>query len=103
MRVSAAGGTAAPAAVLAPGESAHRWPQFLPDGRHFLYHRAGKPEATGVYIGSLDVKPEQQSLKPLLLSDRQAEYAPSPTGGPGWLLFLREGSLMAQRFDADKL
>ena len=103
MRVSAAGGTEAPATVLAPGETAHRWPRFLPDGRHFLYHRTGgKPETTGVYVGSLDVKPEQQSLKPLLLSDRQAEYAPSPTGGPGWLLFLREGSLMAQRFDADK-
>jgi eukaryotic-like serine/threonine-protein kinase len=102
-RVSAAGGTATPATVLAPGESAHRAPQFLPDGRHFLYHRMGKPETTGVYVGSLDAKPEQQSLKPLLLSDRQAEYAPSPTGGPGWLLFMREGSLMAQRFDADKL
>ncbi len=104
MRVSAAGGTEAPATVLAPGETAHRWPRFLPDGRHFLYHRTGsKPETTGVYIGSLDVKPEQQSLKPLLLSDRQAAYAPSPTGGPGWLLFMREGSVMAQRFDADKL
>ncbi len=104
MRVAAASGKPTPLTVLAPGESSHRWPQFLPDQRHFIYHRASsKPETTGVYVGSLDAKPEEQSLTPLLVSDRQATYVPSSTGRTGWLLFMREGSLMAQSFDPDTL
>ena len=40
---------------LANGENAHRWPQFLPGGRRFLYWvRSSKPNRTGVYLGSLD-------------------------------------------------
>ncbi len=104
MRASAAGGATSPVTKLAPGDTAHRFPQWLPDGHHFLYHRTnGKSEATGVYVGSLDAVPEQQSTKPLLLTDRQAYFAPSRSGGPGWLLFSREGVLMGQTFDPAKL
>ena len=47
-----------------------RWPQFLPDGKRFLYQRASnKPENIGVFVGSIDAKPAEQSLKPLLLTD----------------------------------
>jgi hypothetical protein len=50
----------------------------MPDGRHFLYHRTSKvAENNGIYIGSLDVKPEQQSIKRLLASDSSVEYVPS--------------------------
>ena len=53
-RVSAAGGV--PVQVTKPGtEESQRFPLFLPDGRHFLYMVLGnKPDATGIYAGSLD-------------------------------------------------
>jgi hypothetical protein len=54
---------------------------------------------TGIYVGSIDVKPDAQSLKRLLASDRQAYYAASGTEGSGYLVFLRAATLMAQPFD----
>src|SRR5262249_43742996 len=106
-RVSAAGGVPTPMTVLDASrkETAHRKPQFLPDGRHFLYHRRSlNPEYTGIFVGSLDAKPEEQSLKPLLLSERQGVYAAaSVTGGTGRLLFLRDTTLFAQPFDPGRL
>ena len=104
LRVPASGGQMTPITALAPDESAHLWPQFLPDGKHFLYLRVSKDAAqTGIYIGSLDVQPNQQSMRRLLASDRQAYYAPAPDGGPGHLIFLRQATLMAQPFDPDKI
>ena len=104
LRVSASGGVAAPATALDKGETNHRWPQFLPDGRHFLYQRVSTdPNKMGVYVGSIDAKPEEQSLKRLLASNRQAYYAASPNGGPGHLVFMRETTLMAQPFDPAKM
>ena len=104
LRVSASGGQATPITALAPGESGHRWPQFLPDGKHFLYHRASSDAAKiGVYIGSLDAQPNQQSMQRLLATDRQAYYAAAPGGGTGHLIFLRGATLMAQAFDPSKL
>ena len=104
LRVAASGGVAAAVTALDPGETNHRWPQFLPDGRHFLYLRvSADPRRRGVYIGSIDAKPEEQSRTRLLASDRQAYYAASPDGGPGHLVFLRETTLMAQPFDPDRM
>jgi Tol biopolymer transport system component len=98
-RVSAQGGTATP--VTTPdqtrSETGHGWPHFLPDGRHFLYLAASsKSEMDSIYVGSLDSEPR----KLLLSSHWMAAYAPGPQGH---LLFLREGTLMAQRFDASSL
>jgi serine/threonine protein kinase len=96
-RVSQAGGEPTPITTLDQSrfETSHRWPQFLPDGRHFLFFvRSGKVENTGVYIGALDSK-ETRQLLPNVLS---AVYAP-----PGFLLFLRNETLMAQPFDAKEL
>lgn len=102
LRIS--GGAAAPVTVLAKGDTRHAFPQFLPDQRHFLYLRiSGDPNQMGAYVGSIDAKPEEQSLKRLLATNRQAYYAPSPRGGSGYLIFLRETTLMAQMFDPDKL
>jgi eukaryotic-like serine/threonine-protein kinase len=104
LRVSALGGAATPITVLAKGEIRHQWPQFLPDGRHFLYLRVSNDSnQNGVYVGSIDVKPEAQSLKRLLASDRQAYYAASTDGGAGHLIFLRETTLVAQLFDPVKI
>jgi eukaryotic-like serine/threonine-protein kinase len=73
-RCPAMGGPAAPVTVLAPGETAHVWPQFLPDGRHFLYSRIA-PEKTSVFVGSLDAKPAEQEMKPLLCMANLASLA----------------------------
>ena len=55
MRVAASGGAVAPVTQLASGQGSHRWPQFLPDGRRFLFSMAtGLPQTHGAYIGSLD-------------------------------------------------
>jgi len=103
-RVPAAGGQATPLTALAPGETAHVWPQFLPDGKHFLYLRVSSDAAKqGVYIGSIDAKPNEQSMQRLLASDRQAYYAPAPGGGTGHLIFMRGATLMAQPFDPNKM
>ena len=104
-RVSAAGGVPAPLTTIDEKrqESTHRWPYFLPDGRHFLYFtRSAHREHTGIYARSLDAGPESEGGNQILAVDFLALYAESPSGF-GFLLFLREGTLMAQRFDAGKL
>jgi len=94
-RVSDKGGEPAPVVRLeAPRQFNHRSPQFLPDGRHFLYYVAGTPEARGVYIGDID---GGQSSR-LLDSDSTATYAAS-----GHLLFVRQGTLYGQAFAPDRL
>jgi eukaryotic-like serine/threonine-protein kinase len=96
-RVSAAGGEPSPVTTLDQSrfEISHTWPYFLPDGRHFLYFvRSSQAESGGIFIGSLDSK----DTKRLLSTTLSAAYAP-----PGFLLFLRNEMLMAQRFDADEL
>ena len=97
MRVSSAGGTPTPAAQLDKGygETSDRWPQFLPDGRHFLYTAVtgaagAAPKPSLVKIGVLDSM-EAVTLFP---AESRAEY------GSGHLLFLRDTTLMAQPFDA---
>jgi Tol biopolymer transport system component len=106
IRVPATSGEPIPATTLdtSRGETFHRFPSFLPDGKHFLYLRlSSKPENTGIYVGSLDAKPDQQDLKRLLPADAGAIYAPLPGSRTGYLLFLRQDSLMAQPFDPGRL
>jgi len=75
-----------------PREIQHLAPYFLPDGRHFLFYtRGGGPEAQGVYWGDLESKDRVR----LFDSDSAAVYSPS-----GYLLFIRQNTLFAQRFDA---
>jgi DNA-binding winged helix-turn-helix (wHTH) protein/Tol biopolymer transport system component len=73
-------------------EIAHQAPFFLPDGRQFLYFVLGStPESTGTYLGSLD-SPER--IRVLDASCSAASYAE-----PGYLLYVRDGSVVAHRFD----
>jgi Tol biopolymer transport system component len=93
VRVSASGGTPTPATALDPArnERSHRWPQFLPDGKHFLYFvRSPKAEDTGVYVGQLD--------SPRVTRVMTAESAARFTA-PDLVLFWRAGSLLAQQID----
>jgi Tol biopolymer transport system component len=87
------------------GENYHSDPIFLPDGVHFLYFRhSSKPEVQGVYVGSLDVKPEAQSLRRIQPVDFSPGYAPPLAGGShGYLVLLRDGNLLAQPFDERRM
>jgi Tol biopolymer transport system component len=71
--------------------SGPQWPSFLPDGHHFLFYSS---EVRAVFAGSLD----SPSTKRLVESDSNALFAP-----PGEILFVREGTLLAQAFDPDRL
>ena len=76
------------------GQAGHRFPQFLPDGRRFLFlAQAGQRARGGIYVGSLD----SGETVLLLETDVRAQYAP-----PGYLLFVRGSALMAQTFDVDR-
>jgi Tol biopolymer transport system component len=97
-RVSSAGGESTPVTVPKEGDETHRWPFFLPDGRHFLYFirvkgGASFSEKNVVMLGSLDGKTNE----PLVHVSSNAVYA------SGHILFVRDGTLMAQPFDPSRL
>src|SRR5262249_18377453 len=75
-----------------------------PDGRHFLYEKDNpqQPAMSGIYVGSLDSRRVQDSNR-LLASDSAAIFAPSSDSRDGYLLFERDSTLFAQRFDPKKL
>jgi serine/threonine protein kinase len=96
-RVAATGGTPQPVTHLdsSKNEGSHRWPQFLPDGRHFLFTaRGGLADHGSVYVGSLD----EEQRHSILRLDGNAHYV-----APGYLLFLDADILVAQPFDSDQL
>jgi len=102
-RVAASGGVPELLTVadMSRGERYHGLPQFLPDGRSFLYFIEGSdPNVEGVYAASLD-RPEERLR--ILATDRKAIYTPPVTGRPGYLLWLEERTLVAQPFDAGSL
>jgi eukaryotic-like serine/threonine-protein kinase len=106
MRVPASEGIPSPVTRLNPqyGDISHIFPVFLPDGRHFLYFRRSSiPTVEGLFLGSLDVKPEEQEPKRLLDASSGAAYVPSQDSGSGQLLFLRGQTLMAQPFNHKRL
>ena len=96
LKVSAFGGTPTKLLDLAPerGESGHRWPHFLPDGRHFLYQSRALPEHRGIYIGSVDGTPPKRVL---------ADQTNAVVSPDGYLIFVRASTLMAQRIDLSRL
>ncbi len=101
-RVPAGGGTPTPVTSLnaARQEIAHRFPQFLPDGRHFIYWVwSALEENTGVYAGSLDASSSAKPMDaPLVRSWRHALFAE-----PGYLLIPQGSALLARRFDPSTL
>jgi serine/threonine protein kinase/Tol biopolymer transport system component len=90
VRVSASGGPVAPVTTFGPEIFTQYWPQFLPDGRHFLYYqRSTNPDQQGIYVASLD---SAQGTR-VLQSETRAVY------GSGHLFVVRDGILFAQPFD----
>jgi serine/threonine protein kinase len=97
-RVSAAGGTPVEITHTANSGRSHRWPFFLPDGRHFLfvsYDSTRPAEDSGVYVGSLDSSTINLVSKDISSNTAYLE--------PGYLVFARDGKLMAHRFDLKTL
>jgi Tol biopolymer transport system component len=92
-RIPATGGEAVAVTTLEPGQQSHRFPQFLPGGRHFLFYALGTPDTQGVYLGSLDGSAPTR----LTAADAAGVYAPQ-----GWLLFVQAGTLRAHRLDLER-
>ncbi|MGH6692712.1 MAG: protein kinase domain-containing protein, partial [Gammaproteobacteria bacterium] len=95
-RMSAFGGEKAPVTTIdAAHEFAHMFPEFLPDGRHFLYRvQSGDESIAGVYIGSLDGTIRRR----LVATNGHAVFA-----APGYLVFNRDTTVLAQAFDTTDL
>jgi eukaryotic-like serine/threonine-protein kinase len=97
LRVSASGGAVSPVTTIdkTRGEIGHRWPVFLPDGRHFLFLALNQNSQEGaICIGSLD----STQKKILMRSSSRPLYAQ-----PGYLLYAGGHRLLAQAFDASTL
>jgi Tol biopolymer transport system component/predicted Ser/Thr protein kinase len=95
-RVSATGGIPQQVSTRDPAVEAGQWsPRFLPDGKHYLYLSwTLQVENRAIYAGSLDSKEKKR----VLVVESMPAFA-----APGLLLFQREGTLLGQRFDANKL
>jgi len=100
------GGTSAAATKAPPAGEGFRFPEFLPDGQHFLfYHASDTPDVAGIYAGSLE------GIEPVrILPDfGNAAFVPAGAGVPaetgksGYVFFKREGALMTQAFDPANL
>ena len=78
-------------------QQTHRWPCFLPDGKHFFYfartNSGAKSEKDAIYVASLDGKIN----KNLVMAHSNIDYA------LGYLIYIRENTLMAQPFDENRL
>jgi hypothetical protein len=78
----------------------------LPDGRHFLYtSRNTDSEKNRIYVDNIDAKPGSKTRREVLAANSNAVYVPQARasgagGNQGYLLFMRESTLMAQPFDA---
>jgi serine/threonine protein kinase/Tol biopolymer transport system component len=93
-RISAEGGTSETITAAEKPESGHYWPSFLPDGKHYLYLSwSSEADKRAIFVGSLGSKDTTR----LLAADSNAQYA------PGYVLFRREATVLAQPFDAGSL
>jgi Tol biopolymer transport system component/predicted Ser/Thr protein kinase len=94
--IEAGGGTVGPASSLDRSleETGHVWPQFLPDGKHYLFIALGGPDSRVLKVG------EVGSMESRVLGkvDSRFQYVPS-----GHILYVRQGTLLAQAFDLGAL
>ena len=104
MRVPASGGAAVATTTLGPKHAGHLGPQFLPDGRRFLFYVFGNADVSGVYLGALDGRTPTR----LTAADSVGVFV---TEGPetdgalrrgNWMLWVREGALVGQQLDVEQ-
>ena len=96
-RVSENGGEVTQVTALdaARKETGHRWPWFLPDGKHFLFVTLPAKQGNfDVFAGSI----ESKERKLLLAASSAPIYAE-----PGYLIYMRDNTMVAQRFDPGRL
>ena len=89
-QVPSSGGEPVAVTKLGANQSAHWSPVFLPGGRQFLFYVSGTGDTRGIYLGSLD-SPQTTRLTD---AETPGTYTPS-----GWVMFERQGALVARRFD----
>jgi eukaryotic-like serine/threonine-protein kinase len=100
--VPASGGTPTPVTEMNASlqDENHFLPVFLPDSRHYLLQvRGGTELEWQMWVGELG----SNNRRLLVRRVTNALYAPSQAGGPGFLVYVRDRTLMAHRFDADRL
>ena len=93
-RVAASGGVREAVTTPADAERGHSWPQFLPDGDHFIFLSIREDFRFTAVVGSLATS----QVLPLMAVDSAVFYS-----DPGYLVLARQGNLMAQRFDSASL
>jgi eukaryotic-like serine/threonine-protein kinase len=106
LRISTTGGEVAQMTTIdrSRQEITHRYPTFLPDGRHFLYSiMSGEKETRGVYLGSLDGTVKRRMLDDGPVIKYLAAASGDTASGAGWLIYGRDGALLARPFDAGRL
>jgi Tol biopolymer transport system component len=98
MRVPANGGTPTPVTTLDPahGETNHAWPQFLPDGHHFLYNVVGRDNA-GLYVGSIDAAGRTQLMP--FTDPHDVGISTIAVTPSGYVLYVHGNTLMAYPID----
>ena len=89
-RIKASGGDPVAVTRVSGQQTGHRFPQFLPDGHHFLLFATGSSDSAGIYLASID----SGEPKRLTASDTAGSYLPS-----GYAVFIRHGALVARRLD----
>ncbi|MBK5294540.1 MAG: serine/threonine-protein kinase [Acidobacteriia bacterium] len=99
-RVKASGGPVALATRMDEKrqENSHRNPQFLPGGRDFLFNARASAGNSSIYVGRLGTLDSRR----IIAANSSAAYAPPQPGHPGYLLYAREGTLLAHPFDPGK-
>ena len=103
-RVADTGGPAVAVTALdqSRSEGFHAMPLFLRDGKRFLYLRASAdPKQQGIFVGSLDLAPDQQPMDMVVQTRLGAGYY-APPAGSSWLLFIENGNLISQEFDESR-
>lgn len=93
-RTSAAGSRPEPVTQLSPGQTGHRGPAFLPDGRHFLFHAMGSAGVRGIHVGELGTT----VVRRLLDADSPAIFVP-----PNHILYVQHATLFAHRIDPNAI
>jgi len=104
MSVPATGDT--PMLVASPKqeneEIEYAFPQFLPDGERFLYFcNSATPESTGIYVGYLNSKPEEQNPRQVLKTNTNAVFVPSTDPDKGYLLTTKNNNIIARTFNTE--
>jgi Tol biopolymer transport system component len=98
-RIRDSGGSPQPLTTLNASltENSHRFPEFLPDGRRFLFtSRCGERANNALYLGSLD----SAGVKRLMPAQSAVRYIPAGGGHPESLIYYRDGALVAQPFSS---